>query len=156
MPPVGTDRTFTFAASADAKIYEYDLRVEDALHNVQRTKVRVVETPAGEKPPSPLPPPAAAGGAGAGIKTPLVLDEKNLKAFADSIQGQIIEAAGLKIVVDTVTTDLARKIVTAKIKSAQTTSGAKVTDDALIIDALITKGDGIARGVRPANVSITR
>jgi hypothetical protein len=156
VPPVGTDRTFTFAASADAKIYEYDLRVEDALHNVQRTKVRVVETPAGEKPPSPLPPPAAAGGAGAGIKTPLVLDEKNLKAFADSIQGQIIEAAGLKIVVDTVTTDLARKIVTAKIKSAQTTSGAKVTDDALIIDALITKGDGIARGVRPANVSITR
>ena len=149
VPPVGTDRTFTFAASADAKIHEYDLRVEDALHNVQRTKVRVVETP------PPPPPPGEPEGARPGVKTP-VLDEKNLKAFAGAIQGQIIEAAGLKIVVDTVTTDLATKIVTAKIKSAQTTSGANVTDDALIIDALIMKGDGIARGVRPANVRITR
>jgi hypothetical protein len=153
LPRDATDRTFTITASADAATQEYTLRIEDALRNVQRTKVNVVEAPA--KPLAP-PPPASAVNKTAITKTPLpVLNEQQLKEFAAAIESQTIKVSGLTIVVDTATIDLAKRIVTAKITDAKSDSGDPV-DDTAIIDVLILKGDGLVRGVRPANVKITR
>ncbi|HEX2932746.1 MAG TPA: hypothetical protein VHV54_23655, partial [Candidatus Binatia bacterium] len=78
------DRTFNIAASADAPTQEYALRIEDALRNVQRTKVTIVEAPATTKPP----PPSASPPAPTGVpnKTASVLDEQRLREFASAIQ----------------------------------------------------------------------
>jgi hypothetical protein len=154
LPRDSTDRTFNITASADAPTHEYTLRIEDALRNVQRAKINVVEAPASPKPPPPSP--GAGGGAGTGAKTPPpVLDETKLREFAAAIESQTIKASGLTIAVDTTSVDPAKMIVTAKITSAVSESGTSV-DNSQIIDVLILKGDGIARGVRPVNVRVMR
>jgi hypothetical protein len=84
-----------------------------------------------------------------------VLDERKLREFAAAIESQTIKASGLTIAVDTTSVDPAKMIVTAKITSAVSESGTSV-DNSQIIDVLILKGDGIARGVRPVNVRVMR
>jgi hypothetical protein len=153
VPPVGSDRTFTFAASADAPIQEYDLRVEDALHNVQRTKVRVVEAPPSPAPPSPAA--GAGGGTGTARTASPVLDEKSLKEFATAIRMKTFTDGGLTITVGDTHVDSTNKIVTTKIVSVSGAKGAKVSDDQ-IREALLAEGGGPARGMKRENIKIDR
>ncbi len=152
LPRDATDRTFNIAASADAPTREYTLRIEDALRNVQRTKVQVVEALATQKSALPV----ADGETGTKNKTLApVLDETKLKEFASAIQAQTIKDGGLEIVVGDTKIDSAAKVVTVKIVAATNPLGTKVTDDQ-IRDALLAKGAGTTKGVKREHIKVNR
>ena len=152
LPRDATDRTFNIAASGDAPTQEYTLRIEDALRNVQRTKIQVVEALTTPK----SAPPGADSGTGVKPKTLApVLDETKLKEFASAIQAQTIKDGGLEIVVGDSKIDSAGKVVTVKIVTASNPLGTKVTDDQ-IRDALLAKGAGPAKGVKREHIKINR